>query len=261
MRILCLGDIVGAPGREILAQTLPGYREEQEVDLVVANIENVARGSGVTPAAFRAVRAAGVDVCTSGDHVFKRSEVAKIFRNEPERMLRPLNYPARAPGRGATVVVTGSGARVAVTNVQGRVMLGPADDPFRALDVLRETLDTPVLVVDVHAEATSEKRALGWYLDGRASIVFGTHTHVPTADEEVLPGGTAYITDVGMCGPYDSVIGRRTDRVLEKFTTNVNRPFDVATGDPRACGVLAEVDAETGKASSIERVVLRPRSP
>ncbi len=257
IRILCLGDIVGAPGRSILAARLPDYRREAKVDLVIANAENAARGSGLTPAAYRVIRAAGVDVCTSGDHIFKRSEVAKVFKSDPERLLRPLNYPASAPGRGATTVETESGVRVAVANVQGRVFTGPADDPFRVLEELYATLDTKVWVVDVHAEATSEKRALGWYLDGRASIVFGTHTHVPTADEELLPGGTAYITDVGMCGPYRSVIGRRTDRVLKKFVTNVNTPFEVAEGDERACGILVEVDPETGKAASIERVCLR----
>jgi len=257
MRILCLGDVVGAPGREVIARTLPAFRRDRGVDFVVGNIENVADGSGVTQAAYRALRASGIDVCTTGDHVYKRAEVLKVLKREPERLLRPVNYPEAAAGAGRTCLSAGNGAKVAVINVQGRVFMDPCDDPFRAVLAAMAGLPTPVVVVDMHAEATSEKRAMGWWLAGKASVVFGTHTHVPTADEEVLPGGTAYITDVGMCGPYRSVIGRRSDRVLRKFTTNMHAPFDVATEDVRACGVLVEVDETTGRAASVERVTLR----
>jgi metallophosphoesterase (TIGR00282 family) len=257
MRILCLGDVVGAPGREVIMRTLPAFRRERGVDFVVGNIENCADGSGVTHAAYRALRSSGIDVCTSGDHVYKRAEVLKVLQREPDRLLRPINYPAEAAGQGLTQIVAENGVTVAVVNVQGRVFMEPSDDPFRTVKEALARISTPVVVVDVHAEATSEKRAMGWWLAGKVSIVFGTHTHVPTADEEILPGGTAYVTDVGMCGPYRSVIGRRADRVLRKFTTNMHAPFDVATEDVRACGVLVELDAATGRATAIERVTLR----
>lgn len=257
IRILCLGDVVGAPGREAVARNLPEFRRARGIDFVVANIENVADGSGITQAAYRVLRHAGVDVCTSGDHVFRRADVLKILEQEPERLLRPINYPSGAAGRGVTTVPVREGLEIAVLNVQGRVFMDPADDPFRTVLEAIERLTTRVIVVDVHAEATSEKRAMGWYLDGRASIVFGTHTHVPTADEEVLPGGTAYITDVGMCGPYRSVIGRRTDYVLKNFTTRMYHPFTVAEGDARACGLLVEVEETTGRAASVERITLK----
>ncbi|MGQ0614579.1 MAG: TIGR00282 family metallophosphoesterase [Planctomycetaceae bacterium] len=257
MRILCLGDVVGAPGREILARTLPAFRRDRGIDFVVGNIENVADGTGITQAAYRVLRSSGIDVCTSGDHIYKRFEVLKVLKREPERLLRPINYPEAAAGSGLTCIEAANGVKVAVINVCGRVFMDPADDPFRAVRRAMEGLPTPVVVVDMHAEATSEKRAMGWWLAGKASVVFGTHTHVPTADEEILPGGTAYITDVGMCGPYRSVIGRRYDRVLRKFTTNMHAPFDVATEDVRGCGVLVELDEKTGRAGSIERIVLR----
>jgi hypothetical protein len=254
IRILCLGDVVGAPGRELLSRRLPDYRREKSVDFVVANVENVAEGSGVTSASYRLLRGCGVDVCTTGDHVFKRSEILKIMAQEPDRILRPANYPAGAAGAGFSVVPTAAGIPVAVLNLQGRVFMDPADDPFRLAEESLAKIEAKVVVVDMHAEATSEKRAMGWFLDGRASIVFGTHTHVPTADEEILTKGTAYITDLGMCGPYRSVIGRSVDPVVRTFTTRMYHPFSVATEDVRACGILVDVDESTGRALALERV-------
>jgi len=257
VRILCLGDVVGAPGRTVLARRLPAYRAAAGVDFVVCNIENVVDGSGVNTASYKVVRAAGVDVCTTGDHVYRRADVLKLLEKEPDRVLRPANFPAAAAGRGVTTLEAPDGTPVTVINLCGRVFMDPSDDPFACVDRALKGTDARVVVVDFHAEATSEKRAMGFWLDGRVSVVFGTHTHVPTADEEVLPGGTAYITDVGMTGPYRSVIGRRADRVLKTMTTRMYAPFDVAEDDARACGVLVEVDADTGRARSIERVTLR----
>jgi len=257
MKLLCLGDVVGSPGRRILTQRLHAYREERGVDLVIANIENASGGSGVNVSAYEALRAAGVDVCTTGDHVYRRSEILKLFERHPRRLLRPLNYPAAAAGRGGTTVTAGSGIDVAVLNLQGRVFMDPADDPFRVVLAALDKIETKVIVVDFHAEATSEKRAMGWFLDGRVSVLFGTHTHVPTADAEILPEGTAYVTDLGMTGPYASVIGRNTQSVLKTFTTRMYAPFTVAGEDVRACGILVDVDPKSGKARSIERVDLR----
>lgn len=252
MRILCLGDVVGPPGRQLLTKVLPEFREKQRIDFTVVNVENSVEGSGVNVPSFRALRAAGADVCTTGDHVYKRADVLKLFDREPERILRPLNYPAGAAGRGVTVV-----DGVAVINLQGRVFMDPSDDPFRVVDEALAELDEKIVIVDFHAEATSEKRAMAWHLDGRVSILFGTHTHVPTADEEVLPKGTAYVTDLGMCGPYRSVIGRRAENVLKSMTTKMYAPFEVASRDVRGCGIIVEVSPESGRATSIERVTLK----
>jgi metallophosphoesterase (TIGR00282 family) len=252
LKLLCLGDVVGAPGRRVLAKRLPAYRTEAGIDLVIANVENATEGSGVSAAAYKALRAAGVDVCTTGDHVYKRADILTLFERDPERILRPLNYPAGAAGRGLTTI-----DGVTVINLQGRVFMDPSDDPFRIVTDALESVDGNVVVVDFHAEATSEKRAMGWFLDGKVSAMVGTHTHVPTADEEILPGGTAYVTDLGMCGGYASVIGRHTASVLHNFTTKMYAPFSVATGDVRATGVLIGIDAESGRATSIERVTLR----
>jgi metallophosphoesterase (TIGR00282 family) len=256
VRLLCLGDVVGAPGRELLTRKLRPFREEHGVDLVIANVENATEGSGVTVPAYKSLRAAGIDVCTTGDHVYRRADVLKLFERHPARILRPLNYPAGAAGHGTTVVQTDGGVEVAVINLQGRVFMDPSDDPFRCVTRALESIATKVIVVDFHAEATSEKRAIGWFLDGKVSLVFGTHTHVPTADEEIFPGGTAYVTDLGMCGPYRSIIGRNTENVLKSFTTKMYAPFTVATDDVRACGILVDIDTETGRATSIERVVI-----
>ena len=260
IRILAIGDVVGRPGRSILAEKLPGLVRDLKIDLVVCNAENVAGGSGMTVNLFNKVRACGVDVVTLGDHVFKKVEIAETM-NRSERIVRPANLSKLAAGRGHTVVQTARGVSVGVFSVIGRVYVPTVscDDPFAAADrVLGEMpASVKVRVCDVHAEATGEKVALGHYLDGRVGLVFGTHTHVPTADAKVLPGGTAYISDVGMTGPYDSVLGRRKDMVIKAMTTNMPHPFDVATGDVRLCGCVAEIDELTGKATSIERVEVK----
>ena len=258
-KVLVIGDIVGQPGRGIVVKKLAGLIRDLGVDFVVANGENAASGSGITPAHVKELTESGVDVITTGDHIWKRAQITEfISGNVP--LLRPANYPTDAAGRGAAVFTARNGLRVGVINLVGRVyMMAPADCPFRTADAaIKKMADQAQLViVDMHAEATSEKIALGWYLDGRATAVIGTHTHVPTADERILPGGTAYITDVGMTGPYQSVIGRETKKVLNKFITGMYSHFDVASGDVRLCGTLVEADPEIGKALSIERITVR----
>ncbi|HEX8322766.1 MAG TPA: TIGR00282 family metallophosphoesterase [Tepidisphaeraceae bacterium] len=256
IRILALGDIVGRPGRQVVCDRLPGLVREKNVSLVIANAENIAGGSGITPNLFHKIRSYGIDVVTLGDHAFRRSEIGPTLQSS-ERILRCANMPATAPGRQYTVVTTNDGVKVAVFAVMGRIYMNlPADDPFAAADRILTQIpkDVKVRVCDAHAEATSEKIALGHHMDGRTSFVFGTHTHVPTADAHVTPLGTALISDLGMTGPYDSVLGRRKDRVISYMTTAQPAPFDVATGDVKMCGALVEIDADTGKAVSIERI-------
>ena len=256
MRILCLGDIVGRPGRQAVHDKLPGLVREHKVDLVIANAENIAGGTGITQNLFHKVRSYGVHVVTLGDHVFKKVDIVPSMNSE--RLVRPANLSAAAAGRGYTTVVADNGVTVGVFAVLGRVFMShlPADDPFAAADRVLAQLpkSVNVIVAETHAEATSEEVAMGRHLDGRASLVFGTHTHIPTADAKILERGTAYITDLGMCGPYDSVLGRRKDRVLKHMTTNMPAPFDVAVGDVRLSGVIAEVNPDTGRAVGIERV-------
>jgi len=256
LRILCLGDIVGRPGRQVVHQRLPQLVRQHNVDLVIANAENIAGGSGITTNLFHKVRAYGVDVVTLGDHVYKKADIIPTMQTS-ERIVRPANLAASAAGRGFTVVTTNSGVQVGVFCLLGRIFMNlPSDDPFAAADRVLQQLPSQVRVCicDIHAEASSEKVAMGHHLDGRCSFIFGTHTHIPTADAKILPGGSAFISDLGMCGPYDSVLGRRKDRVVKFMTTNMPQPFDVATGDVRLCGVLAEIDPETGRAVSIERI-------
>jgi metallophosphoesterase (TIGR00282 family) len=259
LRILCLGDVVGRPGRQVLHQKLPALVRERQVDLVVANSENVAGGSGITQNLFNKIRSYGVDVVTLGDHVYKKSDIIPTLQSS-ERIVRPANLSAAAAGKTFTVVSTNSGVQVGVFCLLGRIYMNlPADDPFAAADrVLGQMPESiRVCVCDMHAEASSEKVAMGHWLDGRCSFIVGTHTHVPTADAKILPGGSAFISDLGMCGPYDSVLGRRKDRVVKHMTTNMPHMFEVATGDVRMCGALAEIDAETGRALSIERIEVR----
>ena len=256
VRILCLGDIVGRPGRQVVHQRLPGLVRQHQVDLVVANAENIAGGSGITANLFHKIRSYGIDVVTLGDHVFKKADIIPTMQSS-ERIVRPANLSSAAVGRTYTVVTTNSGVSVCVFALLGRIFMNlPSDDPFAAADRVLQQVPkhVKVCVCDIHAEASSEKVAMGHWLDGRASLVFGTHTHIPTADAKILPGGTAFISDLGMCGPYDSVLGRRKDRVVKFMTTNMPQPFDVATGDVRLCGALAEIDSETGRAISIERI-------
>ena len=260
IRILCLGDIVGRPGRQVVHQKLPGLVRDKKVDLVIANAENIAGGSGITQNLFHKIRSYGVDVVTLGDHVFKKADIVPTLQTS-ERIVRPANLSAGAAGRTHTVVTTNANVSVGVFAVLGRIFMSqlPADDPFAAADKVLAQLPrhVRVCVCDVHAEASSEKVALGHWLDGRCSLIFGTHTHIPTADAKILPGGSAFISDLGMCGPYDSVLGRRKDRVVKYMTTNMPQPFDVATGDVRLAAVLLDADDETGRALSIRRLMLR----
>lgn len=256
IRILCLGDIVGRPGRQVVHQKLPGVVRQHNVDLVIANAENIAGGSGITQNLFHKLRSYGVDVVTLGDHVYKKLDIVPSLETS-ERIVRPANLASEAAGRTFTVVTSSSGIQVAVFCLLGRIFMNlPSDDPFAAADKVLEKIprSVRVCVCDIHAEASSEKVAMGHWLDGRCSMVFGTHTHIPTADAKILPGGSAFISDLGMTGPYDSVLGRRKDRVVKYMTTNMPQSFDVATGDVRMCGALAEIDPETGRALSIQRI-------
>jgi hypothetical protein len=254
MKILFIGDIVGSPGREAIKQLLPGLKKEYGLDFVIANAENAAGGSGIIPRIAEDLFDSGVDVLTSGDHIWKKREVLEII--DDARVLRPLNFPPGAPGRGFGVFSLQSGRKIGVVNVNGRVFMEPLECPFKttmaAVEEMRK--ETHVIIVDIHAEATSEKVALGWYLDGKVSAVLGTHTHIQTADERILPAGSAYLTDVGMTGPHDSVIGRKVEDVLERFITQVPVRFEVAEGNIQLQGAVVDIDEETGHARSIVRV-------
>jgi metallophosphoesterase (TIGR00282 family) len=254
MRILFIGDVFGRPGRKAVERLLPSLREEYGPDLVIANAENAAAGNGITPDTAGELFAAGVEVLTGGNHTWDKAEGVPVIDSDP-RVLRPINYPPGTPGRGAAVV-TAAGRPVGVVNVMGRIFMQPYDCPFRATDAAIEALsaETSILFVDVHAEATSEKIGLGWYLDGRVTAVVGTHTHVQTADERILPRGTAYLTDVGMTGPHDSVIGVRKELALRRMTAQMPVRFQPAEGDIRLHAVLVEADPETGRARRIERI-------
>lgn len=255
MNILFIGDIVGNPGRNAVGELLPKLKEEYGLDFVVANAENAAGGSGITPRVAEELLGYGVAVLTSGDHIWKKREVLEIIDQE-KRVLRPANFPQIAPGRGAGIFITQKGIKVGVLNIQGRVFMEPLDCPFRAAmqEIEKLSKETKIIIVDIHAEATSEKVALGWYLDGKVSAVLGTHTHIQTADEKILPNQTAYITDVGMTGPYDSVIGRKIEDVLERFISAVPVRFDVAETNVQLHAALVDVDENTGKARSIIRI-------
>ncbi len=255
MKILFIGDIVGSPGREAIKKLLPELQEEHKLDFVVANAENAAGGSGITPGVARELFESGVNVLTSGDHIWKKREIFEII-DKDERILRPLNFPAGAPGRGACLFKAKSGLNVGVVNVNGRVFMEALECPFKTTRQAVEELSkgTKIIIVDIHAEATSEKVALGWYLDGKVSGVLGTHTHIQTADERILPGGSAYITDVGMTGPLDSVIGRRIEDVLQRFLTCVPIRFEVAQENIQLQGAVLDIDDNTGKAKSIVRI-------
>ncbi len=253
MKILIVGDIVGSPGRMAFARIVGRMRTAGEVDFVIANAENAAGGRGITPALAEDLFRAGADVLTTGDHVWDQKELAKNIDKEP-RILRPANYAPACPGKGQITVDTPAG-RVTVIDLVGRVFLGPADCPFRAADQILNTGGPgKIVIVDLHAEATSEKIAMGRYLDGRVSAVVGSHTHVQTSDETILPKGTAYITDLGMTGPKDSVLGREVESILHKFLTGMPAPFEVATKDVNLEGVLITVDEKTGRATKIKRV-------
>lgn len=257
MRILFIGDIVGQPGVVFLRRALPVLIAAEGLDLVIANAENASGGSGLTPGAYRQLREAGVDLVTLGDHIYKKLDILPTLEKE-ERICKPANFPAEAPGREVALATARDATPVAAFCVLGRTFMRPVDCPFRAADRVLEKLAGQVrcVVVDVHAEATADKYLLAHHLKGRVSAVLGTHTHVPTADEQILPGGTAFISDVGMTGPYDSILGRRIDRVLSTTVSFVPSAFDVASGDPRLGGALVEIDPATGQAGSIRRLML-----
>jgi metallophosphoesterase (TIGR00282 family) len=265
MRILFIGDIVGSPGRKIVTERLADIVAHQKIDLVIANGENAASGFGITPRLVEELLAAGIEVVSGGNHMFDRKEILGYFPHEP-RLLRPANYPNGSPGSGLYIGTARNGAGYAVLNVQGRVFMPSLECPFRTADreLARIPPEIKVVLVDMHAETTSEKEAMGWYLDGRVTAVVGTHTHVPTADEQVLPQGTAYITDVGMTGPHDSVIGMDKATILQRFLDALPARFEVASGDVQMNCVLLDADesgglAENGRARarSIERLRFR----
>jgi len=255
MRILIVGDVVGNAGRKALTAHLDEVRREHAVDYTIINVENLAGGFGVTRKTLGEVDRLGTDVMSSGNHIWDKKEVLDLFADEP-RLLRPHNYPPGCPGSGIHIGQAPDGVRVATVNLQGRVFMASIDCPFRAADrALEEIGDkADVVIVDLHAEATSEKVAMGWHLDGRVAAVVGTHTHIPTADGRVLPGGTAYLTDLGMTGPYDSVIGVDKGVIVGRFLNALPARFETAKGDARLCGAVIEVDPATGKAVSIRQV-------
>jgi len=258
VKILFIGDIVGAPGRKIVHERLADILAQRSIDLCIANGENAASGFGITPRLAEELFASGVEVITGGNHIWDRKEIFDFFPHEP-RLLRPANFPNGSPGSGLYTGRAKNGAGYAVLNLQGRTFMAPLDDPFRA--ALRELEkippETKVIVVDMHAEATSEKQAMGWHLDGKVSAVIGTHTHVATADSRVLPGGTAYITDVGMTGPHDSIIGMEKQGILQRFLDSLPARFAVAEGDVQMNAVLIDADEASGRARSIERLNFR----
>ncbi|MFY9622712.1 MAG: TIGR00282 family metallophosphoesterase [Pyrinomonadaceae bacterium] len=254
MKLLLIGDVVGKPGRAALLDRLQDLQEQHQIDFTVMNAENVAGGFSITPAIADLLFNAGIDVMTSGNHIFDKHEVIDYIKKQP-RLLRPANYPPITPGQGMWVGDV-KGTRVAVINLLGRVFMAPSDDPFRIGMELIDSLDSDVKVriVDVHAEATSEKAAMGWFLDGRVSVVYGTHTHVQTADERLLHSGTAFITDLGMTGSYGGVIGMKKGDIINRFRSPIHRKPDHSKSEVRICGVVVDVDEETGQARSIERI-------
>lgn len=263
MNILFIGDIFGRPGRTIVKERLPELVNKYSINLVIANSENAAAGFGITPQLAEELFELGIDVMTTGNHVWDKREIIEYFQmadsnphSPARRVLRPANFSAGLPGWGLYEGQK-NGTPYAVINLQGRVFMGQSDDPFRFADRILEKVKAKVIFVDFHAEATSEKNAFGWYLDGRVTAVVGTHTHIPTADETVLPGGTAYITDVGMTGPYESVIGVKKELVIDKFLSGMPARFEPASGDVRLCAVVVECDNNSGRATRMERLLVR----
>jgi metallophosphoesterase (TIGR00282 family) len=263
VRILFIGDIFGRPGRTIVRDHVRELLSQHNIDLTVANGENAAGGFGITPQIAEELFDLGVEVITTGNHVWDKRELIEYLNaglSKPDtmarRILRPANFPAGSPGTGVYEGTTRGGVPYAVMNLQGRVFMGNIDDPFRVADELLARITSKVILLDMHAEATSEKVALGWYLDGRVTAVIGTHTHIPTADERVLPKGTAYQTDVGMTGPWNGVIGIQKELIIGRFLNNMPTRFEAASGDTRLCAVVIDCDAQTGRASAIQRVMI-----
>ncbi len=255
MKVLCIGDIMGEPGRRAVARAVPRLVGQRQIDLVIGNGENAAAGFGITPELAEELFDMGLAVITTGNHAWDKKEALEYFPREP-RLLRPANYPAGVPGNGSVIVESAAGERVAVVQLMGRAFMPTIDCPFQTArrEVARLKQETPAVIVDMHAEATSEKMAMGHFLDGEVTAVVGTHTHVQTADEQILPKGTAYITDLGMTGPLHSVIGVKKELAIEKFLTAMPRRFEVATGPAVFCAALLELDARLGKAIAIERI-------
>ncbi len=255
LNILCIGDIVGRPGRRIIADTLKPLVKERGIDCVIANAENAAGGSGLTPQIYDKLLRYGVNLITLGDHTYRKRDIISTLETA-DNIARPANFSPAAAGKGFALYRTGKGPTVAVVALIGRLFMKGSDCPYNAIDRILPQLKqkAEVVVVDIHAEATSEKIAMGYHLDGRVGLVFGTHTHVVTADERIMPKGAAYITDIGMTGAHDSVLGRGVESVLKSFRTQMPYPFEIATGDVRMNGVLVTIDANTNKAERIERI-------
>lgn len=258
MKLLFIGDIFGHAGRRIVADHLADIRTSQEIDVVIANVENSAAGFGVTPNIAEELFRYGIDVMTTGNHIWDKRDIYDYLTRQP-RLLRPANYPAPAPGSGLYIHTTPAGARCAIMNLQGRVYMAHTDCPFRKIDEVLSTIpdDVKVRFIDFHAEVTSEKMAMGWYVDGRVSAIVGTHTHIPTADTRILPGGTGYQTDCGMTGPYDSIIGVEKEPVIQKFLTSMPIKMEAAKGTVELHSVIVEVDETTGKTIHIRRHTLK----
>lgn len=262
LNILCIGDIVGRPGRRIVAEKLKALVTELDIDCVIANAENAAGGSGLTPQIYEKLLRYGVNLVTLGDHTYRKRDITPILENA-ENIVRPANLSEHASGKRMATFTTSKGPTVGVVSLIGRIFMKPADCPYNAIDRILPQLEqnAEIIVVDVHAEATSEKVAMGYYLDGRVSLCFGTHTHVTTADERIFPQGTAYITDVGMTGAHDSVLGRKVENVLKSFRTQMPFPFEIATEDVRISAILATIDSHTKKAERIERIRIDADAP
>jgi metallophosphoesterase (TIGR00282 family) len=255
LNVLCIGDIVGRPGRRIIADKLKSLVKQRNIDCVIANAENAAGGSGLTPQIYNKLLRYGVNLITLGDHTYRKRDIIPILETA-DNIVRPANFPASAAGKGTAIYKTGKGPTVAVVALIGRLFMKPGDCPYNLIDRILPPLqqEADIVIVDMHAEATSEKIAMGYHLDGRVSLCFGTHTHVVTADEKILPKGTAYITDIGMTGPHDSILGRGVESVLKSFRTQMPFPFEIATGDVRMNGIIVAIDSNTKKAERIERI-------
>ncbi len=258
LNVLCIGDIVGRPGRKIIAEKLKALIAEREIDCVIANAENAAGGSGLTASIYNKLMRYGVNIITLGDHVYRKREIIKTLEAN-DNIVRPANLSVNAAGKSIALYQTAKGPTIAAVTLIGRIFMKPADCPYAAMDTLLPSLKNKadIIFVDFHAEATSEKIAGGYYLDGKVSCVFGTHTHVETADEKILPKGTAYITDIGMTGPHDSILGRKVENVLKSFRTQMPYPFEVATDDVRLNGIIVTVDSNTKQADRIERICVK----
>jgi len=262
INILFLGDIVGSSGRKVIQDWLPQIRQEFRIDFCVANAENSAHGFGTTPQIAKELFDAGVDVLTGGNHTFDKKEINQCFQEFPDRILRPANYPPGTMGRGVCLQYTKSGHRIGIINLMGRVFMEPIDCPFQTFEKEYEGLrrETPIILLDMHAEASSEKQAMGFFVDGRVSAVVGTHTHVPTADQRILPKGTGYLTDCGMNGAYDSVIGMKTEIILQRFTKKQHIRMEVAEGPGTLWGVIFKIDSDTGRCIGVERIKREAKS-